>query len=408
MASFSSTASADSTNPLNALNIFNTLSSEAQHAPSSGIIGMVEYARGKEGLIPLWVGEGCLPTPDFICDAAAKALKAGETFYTHQRGIPELRQSIARYHQRLYDRPFNPERFFVTGSGMQAIQLAVRMVAGVGDEVVLPSPAWPNLKAAVGVASATAVEVPLDFASDGWRLDLDALFGACTSKTKALFINSPSNPTGWTASLDDLKAILAFARQKNIWIIADEIYTRFYYDDARTNAPSFYEIARDDDKILFVNSFSKNWAMTGWRVGWLSAPPAVADVIGNLIQYSTSGVAPFMQRAAIAALEDGETFVTEQINRARVGRDKLLDRLQGNNILRYAPPAGAFYFFFGVEGEDDGLMLAKRLADEANVGLAPGFAFGQSGSAFMRLCFATHPDQMDLAIDRLNLWLSKE
>ncbi|WP_319530716.1 pyridoxal phosphate-dependent aminotransferase [uncultured Cohaesibacter sp.] len=387
--------------------LFDRLSHEAVHTPSSGIIGIRTYAAGRKDVVPLWVGEGCMPTPSFICEAASQALKDGETFYTHQRGIPELREAIASYHERLYGRPFSTERFFVTGSGMQAIQIAVRIVAGPGDEIVLPSPAWPNLGAAVQVASARPVEVPLTFSPEGWHLDLDKLFAACNERTKALFINSPSNPTGWVASADQIRAILDFARERDLWIIADEIYTRFYYGEDRATAPSFYEICEDDDKILFVNSMSKNWAMTGWRVGWLSAPPALGEIIGNLIQYSTSGVAPFMQRAAVAALNDGELFVTEQIERARIGRTKLLDAFQGHNSVKYAPPMGSFYFFFGLEGVTDALPMTRKLVDEAGVGLAPGFAFGQSGSAFMRLCFATDPDQMDSAIQRLTYWLSR-
>lgn len=388
--------------------LMGSLRPEAGLSPASGIVEMKKYAFGKEDVIPLWVGEGSLPTPSFICDAANQALANGETFYTHQRGIPELRQAIADYHEMLYGRPFDTERFSVTGSGMQAIQIAVRMVAGTGDEVVLPSPAWPNLSAAVGVAGAKAVDVPLHFTPNGWHLDLDELFSACNERTRALFINTPANPTGWTATEEELKAILDFARDRGLWIIADEIYTRFYFGTNRDKAPSFYEIAEDDDKILFVNSFSKNWAMTGWRVGWLSAPVALGQTIENLIQYSTSGVAPFMQRAAVAALQHGEPFVAEQIERARIGRDKLTTAFADEPKLKFAPLMGSFYFFFGINGEEDSFPIAKRLVDEAKVGLAPGFAFGQSGSAFMRLCFATHPDRMDQAITRLKGWLTTQ
>ena len=386
--------------------IFSSLREEAVGAPASQIVETVKYANGKDDVIPLWVGQGVLPTPDFICEAANQSLRAGETFYTAQRGIPELREAIARYHEHLYGRPFDPERFFVVGSGMQAIQMAVRMIAGPGDEVVLPTPAWPNLSAAVGIASAKAVEVPMIFRPDGWYLDLEQLFAACTQRTRAIFLNSPSNPTGWVATEEELRSILGFARERGLWIIADEIYTRFYYGKDRANAPSFYEIMEEDDKILFVNSFSKNWAMTGWRVGWISAPPAMGDIIENLIQYSTSGVAVFMQRAAMAALDDGEDFIAKQIEQARIGREKLLSAFTGQAELRFAAPKGSFYFFFGLADEPDSEPITRLLVDEAKVGLAPGFAFGQSGCAFMRLCFATTPEQMDRAITRLNRWLS--
>ena len=157
-------------------------------------------AAGGEGLIPLWVGEGDLPTPGFISDAAAKSLAAGETFYTHQRGIPELRAALARYHQRTYGKPFAPERFFVTVGGMQAIQTACRMVSGTGDEVLIPQPAWPNLPAAIGISGATPVPVPMTLGNAGWTLDLDRLFASVTPRTTAIFLNSPTNPTGWTAT----------------------------------------------------------------------------------------------------------------------------------------------------------------------------------------------------------------
>lgn len=387
-----------------------SLRAEARDVPASGIVETLNHARGKEDIVPLWVGEGSLPTPRFICEAVSRSLQAGETFYTYQRGIPELREAIASYHQRLYGKSFDPERFVVTGSGMQAIQIAVRMVAGPGDEVVLPTPAWPNLAAAVTIASANPVEVPMDFSPDGWQLDLERLFQACGPKTKAIFLNSPANPTGWTASLEELQQILDFARARGLWIIADEIYTRFYWreEPGRSNAPSFHEIAEPDDRILFVNSFSKNWAMTGWRIGWIAAPAIMGDVLENLVQYSTSGVASFMQRAGIAALEEGEAFLAEQIERAKTGRQKLIKAFSPHPSLRFAAPDGAFYMFFGLEGREDSAPLVMQLIDEANVGLAPGFAFGQSGSAFMRLCFATNPALLDKAITRFEDWMKSQ
>src|SRR5947209_11459170 len=172
----------------------------ARSAPESGIVEVANYGRGREGLIPLWIGEGDLPTPSFICEAATRALAAGETFYTWQRGIPPLREALARYHTMLYGRTFAPEEFYVTGSGMQAIQIVIASVAGAGDEVLIPTPTWPNAAAAAGITGARAVEVPMAFGNDGWSLDLDRLAGAVTSKTRPLFVVSPSNPTGWPAT----------------------------------------------------------------------------------------------------------------------------------------------------------------------------------------------------------------
>ena len=378
---------------------------EARDAPESGIVEIFNYGRGRAGLIPLWVGEGDLPTPGFISDAAARSLADGETFYTYQRGLPELRAALARYHERVYGREFPAERFFITGGGMQAIQIACRMAAGVGDEVLVPTPTWPNITAAIGIAGATPVPVQVTFGNAGWRLDLDRLFAAATPRTKAIFLNSPTNPTGWTAHRDQLVAILDFARSRGLWIVADEVYHRFYYSGDRS--PSFYDIAEPDERILFVNTFSKNWAMTGWRVGWLSAPPALGQAIENLIQYSTSGVAAFMQRAATVALDEGDEFLRYQVERARTGRDIVCKGLAATGRVRFAEPEGAFYLFFAVEGETDTRELGLRLVDEANVGLAPGAAFGAADGGFMRLCFARDAGQLTEATDRLATWLGR-
>lgn len=371
--------------------------------PESGIVRVMNYGRDREGLIPLWAGEGDVPTPDFISNAAHRSMQAGETFYTHQRGIPELREAIARYLGRLYGRRMDPERIFVTGSGMQAIQIAIQAVAGPGDEVVIPTPAWPNFAAAAEISGARPVCVPFDFGPDGWQLDLDRLLAACGPRTRALFINSPANPTGWTISEDEIDRILAFVRERGIWLIADEVYSRFYYRGDL--APSFQHAVTPDDRALLVNTFSKNWSMTGWRMGWLQAPPEIGQVIENLIQYNTSGVAIFMQRAGITAIEEGEPFVAEQIERARRGRQIACEALAPLNRARFAWPDGSFYLLVGIEGYDDTNRLAERLVDEANIGLAPGTAFGPGGETFLRICYARSAESMSEAMERLTGWI---
>jgi aspartate/methionine/tyrosine aminotransferase len=385
--------------------LVSALRPEAREAPESGIVEVFNYGRGREGLIPMWAGEGDLPTPDFIYEAAVRSLREGETFYTAQRGIPELRAALARYHERTYGRSFADERFFVTGGGMQAIQIAARMVAGPGDEVLVPTPAWPNITAAIAINGATPVAVPLSFGNAGWTLDLERLFAAATDRAKGIFINSPSNPTGWTASREELRAILDFARSRGLFIIADEVYHRFYYAGSRS--PSFHDVAEPEDRILYVNTFSKNWAMTGWRIGWLSTSPALGQTIENLVQYSTSGVATFMQRAATVALDEGDPFLELQVDRARTGREIVCHGLAGSGRARFVAPDGAFYLFFAVDGEEDTRALALRLVDEANVGLAPGTAFGPAGHGFMRLCFASRAERMEEATSRLVAWLRK-
>ena len=379
---------------------------EARAAPESGIVEAMTYGRGRDGLIPLWAGEGDLPTPPFICEAATRSLAAGETFYTYQRGIPELRAALARYHTTLYGREFSADEFYVVGSGMQAIQIVTAMAAGAGEEVLIPTPTWPNAAGAAGIVGATPVEVPMSFGNGGWSPDFDRLAAAVTPRTRALFVVSPSNPTGWTATRADLVALLALARRHGLWIIADETYARFWYGEG-PRAPSFFDVMDAEDRILFVNTFSKNWAMTGWRVGWIVAHPSLGQVIENLIQYSTSGVAQFMQRAAVTAIERGESFVAHLIERARRGRDIACDGLGATGRCRFVPPLGAFYLFFSVDGETDTRRLAMRLIDEANVGMAPGTAFGAGGEGFLRLCFARNAEQLEAAVGRVVEVLSR-
>jgi aspartate/methionine/tyrosine aminotransferase len=386
------------------MNLLDSLRPEAVRAPPSGIVEVANYGRTKEGIVPLWAGEGDEPTPGFIVEAATRSLVAGETYYTWQRGIPDLRDALARYHERAFGRPFEREQFFVTGSGMQAIQIAVAMTLGPGDECLVPSPAWPNAPAAIGVRGAAPVFVPMSLGNAGWTLDLDRLFAARTDRTKAIFLNTPANPTGWTASRDELVAILAFAREHGLWIIADEIYVNFYYEAAR--APSLLDIMEPEDRILFVNTMSKNWSMTGWRVGWLLAHPSLGQTIENMIQYSTSGVPVFLQRGAIAALDKGDVYARHVVERARKGRDIVCDGLQATGRVRFARPAGAFYLFFAIEGEPDVRRLGLRLVDEAGIGIAPGTAFGPGGEGYMRLCFLRSAEQLEEATSRLVSWLT--
>jgi aspartate/methionine/tyrosine aminotransferase len=360
-------------------------------APASGIVEVFDYGRHVEGLLPLWVGEGDVPTPDFMIKAANDSLAQGETFYTYQAGIPPLREAIAGYLSRLYARTVNPDRIYVTSGGMHALQIAITMIAGPGDEVIVPTPAWPNFIGALSVSGATPVEVAMGFdAADGWQLDLAKLEAAITPKSRAIIINSPANPTGWTARQDELASILSLARKHGLWILADEIYGQFFFggdDSAAQRAPSFRDVMNADDKVMFIQTFSKNWAMTGWRLGWLEAPPEYGTIITNLIQYSSSGTPVFIQRAGIAAIGGGDAFIVEQVKRARTNRDILLNALSATNRFRIARPPGAFYLFFGVDGVEDSRALAFKLIDDAKIGLAPGSAFGAAGAGFLRMCY---------------------
>jgi len=380
-------------------------------------VEVFNHGRMRKDVIPLWVGEGDLPTPDFILQAAIRSIEAGETFYTAQEGIPDLRAAIARYMTRIYEKPFatsaipfTPERFFVTVGGMHALQIAVRLVAGPGDEVLILSPAWPNFKGVLGVAGARVVEAPLrasqiEGESLAWSIDIDHLASFITPATKALIINSPSNPTGWVATHDDLKQLLSLARAHGLWIIADEIYGRLTFEGKR--APSFHDIIDEKDRVLFVQTLSKNWAMTGLRVGWLEAPPQFTTLIGDLVQYSTAGVAVPLQRAAIAALDEGEAFFERQLQRLQDSRAILCDGFDKIPTLSFARPKGAFYLFCKIAGISDTHALAFRWIDEAKVGIAPGTAFGEAGRDYVRICFARDPLIMQDAVSRLGAWFAE-
>ena len=385
------------------MSILNSLSPRALAAPESGIVEVLNYARGRDNLLPLWVGEGDLPTPDFINRAAMASLAAGDTFYTWQRGIPQLRQALSDYYARHFNVALPPENFYVTGSGMQAIQLSIQAITSAGDEMIYLTPAWPNIAAALEISGARSVGVELDFEGGTWTLDLGRLEAAITPKTKGLFLNTPSNPTGWTASLEDLTVILALARKHGLWIMADEIYARFYYAGGR--APSLLDLREEGDRILFVNSFSKNWSMTGWRIGWIVAPPETGQVLENLVQYSTSGVAHFMQMGAVAALNEGDDFVRANIDKATRSRDILCDALVATNRVETLKPDGALYTFLKIDGITDSRRAAIDIVDKTGVGLAPGTAFGAGGELFLRACFLRDPGDVTEAAGRLSAYI---
>jgi aspartate aminotransferase len=385
---------------MTALDLVASIRPEIRDLPESGIVEVVNYAREKKGLIGLWVGEGDRPTPPFIAEAAMKALTDGHTFYTYQRGIPRLRQALADYLSRVYRIALSPERIYATVGGMGAIKHTMQMLIGPGDEVVIPSPSWPNVEAAVRIMGGAPVPVPLVFGNRGWTCDVERLMAACGRRTKVLFVNSPGNPTGFVMGAEDQRALLEFARRRGIWIVADEVYGRIYYGPGGV-APSFLEIAEPDERVIVVNTFSKNWAMTGWRIGWVVAPTALGQVYENLVQFNTSGVATFLQYGAAAALENGDAFVAEQVARWRAARDLVSDSFARLPRVRYQPPEGAFYAFFAVDGEPDSRALAFKLVDKANVGLAPGSAFGPGGEPYLRLCFAGSIDRLREGLARL-------
>lgn len=388
--------------------LISKLTTPAQNEPDSGIVQVAMYGLARPGIIPFWSGEGNLPTPEAFCRPAMESLLKGETFYTWQRGIPDLRDALARYHTRHFGRAFSSENFCVTGGGMQAIQNAIQMIAGDGDEIIIPTPAWPNYAGPLRFQGSQPVEVQMQFANGKWSLDFDRLFDAITPRTKAICLNSPSNPLGWTASKDDLVAVRDVCRKHGIWILADEVYSRFYFGaDNAARAPSFLDVCDTEEQLILCNTFSKNWAMTGWRMGWIQAPKALGDVIERFIQYNTSGSPVFLQRGCAAALDHGDDFVTEQVATARRNRDDVVDRLKKHGQLNFAVPDGAFYMFFALDGMTDSLATAKQIVDEANVGFAPGGTFGPGGEGHLRMCYLKDAAKLQQGLDRFDSWLDQ-
>jgi aspartate aminotransferase len=367
---------------------------------ASRIAEISALGMGDPAVIPLWYGEGDLPTPAFIADAASAALRAGHTFYTYKAGLPELRATIAEYQSGLYGRPTEPERILVTNSAMTGLMLVSQTLIDAGDNLVIVAPVWPNIAAVVSVMGGEPHLVALDPAPEGgWRLDIGRVAAACDERTRGIFVNSPSNPTGWVISPDEIGALLAVARARGVWLIADEVYGRIVYGNRA--APSFLDQAEPDDRLIVVNSFSKSWAMTGWRLGWLTVPSDLHPQVEKLVEFNTSGSPTFLQHAGIVAIRDGEDFIAEFVARCRAARDVAIDGLRACRRVTVARPAGAFYAFFRVDGVTDSLAFAKQALAQTKVGMAPGNAFGPMGEGYLRMCFARDPQHIAEAVDRL-------
>lgn len=371
---------------------------------SSKIREVANAAWGREGLLTYWFGESDRPTPDFIRQAAAEALSQGRTYYTHNLGTGELRAALASYLTALHGRPIGPERLAVTNSGVSALMIAAQAVVSPGDKVAVVTPVWPNVAEIPRILSAQVTAVSLEPAQGRWRLDLDRLMDALTPDTRALFLNSPNNPTGWTLPAEDRAAILARCRQYGIWLVADDVYERLVFD-GRTCAPSFLSLAEDGDRVIGANSFSKAWRMTGWRLGWLTLPPALTESVGVLLEYNTSCAPDFVQAAAVAALQAGEPHVAELRAELAAARDLVLSALRALPGVEAPEPEGGMYAFFRIAACDDSVALALRLIEEAGIGLAPGAAFGDEGEGWLRWCFAHRPEKNAAGLERLGRYL---
>ena len=399
--------------------------------PGSKVREVANAGLGRDDVLAFWFGESDEPTPLFIREAAVKSLQDGETFYAHNLGLPELREALSRYTGSLH-KPVEASRIAVTSSGVNALMVAMQALAGPGDEVVAVVPVWPNLTAQPVILGATVKRVSLEVRDGAWCLDLPALLAAVTPATNVLLVNAPNNPTGWTLTRAEQEAILAHCRRTGTWIVADEVYERVYFAPGSTAAaepsqggrtpsrgagaagdvgvqscaPSFLDIAEADDRLVVVHSFSKSFLMTGWRLGWLVAPPVLMPALGKLIEFNTSCTPVFIQRAGLAALAGAANFVPGLVSRLKNCRDTLLPALAAVPGVTVAVPEGGMYAFFRIEGHTDSLALAKRLVLEAGLGLAPGAAFGDEAEGWLRWCFASNdPKRLTQGVERLAKFL---
>ena len=369
--------------------------------PGSKIREVANAGLGRSDVLAFWFGESDEVTPAFVREAAAASLETGETFYSHNLGLPELREAIARYASGLHA-PLGAERIAVTSSGVNALMLAMQALAGAGDAVVAVVPVWPNLTAQPQILGARVTRVPLKVEQGAWKLDLEALLAAVTPATRVLLVNAPNNPTGWTLERAEQQALLEHCRRTGTWIIADEVYERLYYREGARCAPSFLDIATPEDRLVVVHSFSKSFLMTGWRLGWMVAPAALIEAMGKLIEFNTSCAPVFVQRGALAALARADEFVPGLVARMKACRDTLLPALAALPGVSVAVPDGGMYAFFRVQGQDDSLACAKRLVAEVGLGLAPGAAFGAEAEGWLRWCFASRdPARLTDGVGRL-------
>lgn len=366
---------------------------------------------GRSDVLPFWFGESDEVTPEPIRAAGIAALQAGETFYSHNLGLPELRQAVADYTSGLHG-PVGADRIAITSGGVNALMVAMQALVDAGDRVVAITPVWPNLTAQPRILGANLHCVALRPDADGaWQLDLPAVLAAITADTRLLIVNSPNNPTGWTLSRAEQQALLAHCRRTGTWILADEVYERLYYrgDTASGAAPSFLDVAAPEDRLVVAQSFSKAFLMTGWRLGYLVLPPQMTGQVGKLIEFNTSCAPVFVQRAALQAVVLTASVTPRIVAQMRAGRDTLVPLLQATPGVRTSAAPGGMYAFLQIAGQTDSLALAKRLVLEAGIGVAPGVAFGPEAEGWLRWCFATRElARLDEGVARLRRWLAAQ
>jgi aspartate aminotransferase len=380
------------------------LAARAESVAASQVREVAELAMhmeeaGSGPVLRLCFGESDLPSPSFLAKALQQGIADGFTKYTSNYGLLSLRREIAAYCARLHGAKRDPERdIVVTASGVHALNVGIRGLVEAGDHVLTLNPAWPNAARIAQLIGAEVSEVEQQVSNGRFTIDFDALRHALRPNTRLLVFTSPSNPTGWTATAEELQGLLQFARQHGLWLMADEVYERLVW-----NGPprSILQYATSDDAVVVVQSFSKAWCMTGWRLGWIVTRADHAAVLAKLIEYSVSCPAGFVQRAGEAALREGEPALEQMLAGFRANRAYCADLLRSLPGITLPEPEGAFYCFPRISGLRDSLAWCRDLLQQQHVAVAPGAAFGPGGEGSLRICYAAQRHTLEEAMLRL-------
>jgi len=371
-----------------------------QSLESSPIRKIANTAIGKKDIIPLYFGETDIPTPSFISQAMKNALDAGQTFYSANQGVPELVNIVSKYTSSLHKNYIAPSRIMITSAGMNALMITSEALINPKDKVICITPVWPNFMRCIEIMGGEVIEIPLIYsdANNTWKLNIEEI-KKHIKDVKAIYINSPNNPTGWMINLQEQMEILELCRKNKTWIISDEVYERIVYD--RNVAPSFLDLTDENDLLIVANSFSKSWAMTGWRLGWMVIPENLLSIFEKLNEYNVASPSSPAQYAGITAISEGEDFLKKMIYNFKISRELVMNRLSDFSRITLPLPEAAFYAYFKIEDITDSEKFCLETLDKTGVGLAPGTSFGKGGDSWVRLCYAKSPDLLNQAFDKL-------
>jgi aspartate/methionine/tyrosine aminotransferase len=378
-------------------------SPESLGVVESPLVQIATVAEGMPGALKLCYGESDLPTPAFICRAAYDASLAGHTFYTHTAGSPELREAIAAKVFELHGVTCRPSEVMSAVGASMAIFSAIRTCVGSGDNAIVISPAYAIFTNGVILNGGEPRAVPLTREGTRFHLDIDRVRRAVDARTRMVIVNSPSNPTGWLMTVEEQQALYELAERHDLVILADEVYERPVFN--APIAPSFARIAANNggnhrDRLIVVNSFSKAYNMTGWRLGWAQGSERMIRLMYRAVEFMTSNPSAMVQQAGIVALRDGESYVEELRDQYAKRRSQVIDALAAVSGLTLPEPEGAFYAFPHIAGLTDSAAFTAKLVRQTGVALAPGAAFGPDGEGYVRLCFAASESTVAEALVR--------